>query len=100
MEVICPENFEELELEPLEGDFVLVQYVIDGKRQTFYIGEVMVSRDDDDSCNIMGFYPRLILISTRKLNKLQRNSIKNSLNTVRQYLSIQHFYSGFTVSLP
>jgi hypothetical protein len=58
MEVICPENFEELELEPLEGDFVLVQYVIDRKRQTFCIGEVIVSRDDDDNCNIMGFYPR------------------------------------------
>jgi hypothetical protein len=31
MEAILPENFEELEREPLEGDFVLVQYIIDGK---------------------------------------------------------------------
>jgi hypothetical protein len=33
MEAICPQNFYELEREPLEGDFVLVQYVIDGKNK-------------------------------------------------------------------
>jgi hypothetical protein len=33
MEAICPQNFDELEWEPLEGDFVLVQYVIDGKNK-------------------------------------------------------------------
>jgi hypothetical protein len=46
IEAICPENSAKSEREPLEGDFVLVQY-IHGKREIFYIGEVMCSKDDD-----------------------------------------------------
>jgi hypothetical protein len=52
MEAILPENFEELEREPLEGNSVLVQYVIDGKSQIFYIGEVTGSRDDDNNYEV------------------------------------------------
>jgi hypothetical protein len=46
------ENFEELEQEPLEGDFVLVQFDIQGRRHIFYIGEVMCFKNDGNDYEV------------------------------------------------
>jgi hypothetical protein len=79
MEAICPENIKELEQEPLEVDFCLVQYVIDGKRQTIYIGEVMGSTDGDNNRNEQG-----ILSKMNSLFQLKRstNCNKTRLTTL------------------
>jgi hypothetical protein len=48
LEAKCPENFVEFKREPLEGNFVIVQCDIHGKRRIFYTGEVMCFKGDDN----------------------------------------------------
>ncbi|KAJ8896668.1 hypothetical protein PR048_002012, partial [Dryococelus australis] len=43
---VSPEHFEDIECNPVIGDFVLVQYDIPGKKCNFYIGEVMKYKND------------------------------------------------------